>query len=224
MSSRRGGRPRLGAEDKPVSGPELRALVDHLACQAVRERRRGVPRGPRARDQLMVELLALTGIRASELTRLRVGDVHLAQRSSYLRVRAGKARGRLEVDTVPVPWDLVPALEAWTRDRHSSEWVFERTHGGQLDRFEIWRVVKRAMRQAGLRSVLNVHSLRHFFITTVAQSPGISTFTVASLARLRSARHLETYYHGHLVDRHAVVGPLRVPGRRSRGGPRRQAT
>lgn len=212
----RGTRPRLGDEDKPISGPELRTLVEHLARLAVREDRRGLRRGPRRRDQLMVELAALTGLRASELARLRVGDVHLADQRSYLRVRGGKARGLVDVDTVPIPWDLVPALEGWIRGRGDGDPVFERARGGELDRHELWRVVKRALRRCGLRSTLNVHSLRHFFISTVAQRPGASTFTVAKLARLRSLRLVETYCHAHLVDRFATVGPLHVPGRRRR--------
>lgn len=211
------GRPRLGEEDKPISGPELRALVEHLARLAVREEARGVRRGPRRRDQLMVELLALTGLRASELAALKVADVHLARKSgSYLRVRGGKARGRREVETVPIPWDLVPALEQWTKRRAAGEQLFTRARGTALDRVEIWKALKRAMRACGIRECLNVHSLRHYFISMVAQQPGASTFTVAKLARLRSMRLVETYCHGHLVDRDRIVGPMTVPGRARR--------
>jgi len=212
----RGTRPRLAPAEKPIQPLELRTLVEHLARLAVREERRGVTRGPRRRDQIMVELLALTGLRASELARLQVGDLHLARERSYLRVRSGKHRGPRDVDAVPVPWDLVPALEGWTRGRHSDDRLFERARGGPLDRHELWRAIKRAILAAGLRSSLNVHSLRHFFISTVAQRPGVSSFTVASLARLRSPQYLETYYHSSLVDLHATVGPLRIPGRRRR--------
>ena len=187
---RRRSRPRLGDEEKPISGPELRTLVEHLAHLAVLEERRGVRRGPRRRDQLMVELLALTGLRASELARLQISDVHLAAKRSYLRVRGGKARGLQEVDTVPVPWDLVSILEKWTRGRPEDEFLVHRARGTPIDRHEIWRVLKRAMRACGLREGLNVHSLRHFFISTVA--------------------------HAHLVGRFATVGPLTVPGRRRR--------
>lgn len=211
-----GRRPRLAPDEKPITGPELRTLVEHLARLAVREKRRGVTRGPRQRDQLMVEVLALTGLRASELARVRVGDLVLAKRASYVRVVSGKHRGPREVDTAPIPWDLVPALERWIRGRHSDGWLFERARGGPLDRHEIWRALKRAMAACGLRSQLNVHSLRHYFISTLAQRPGVSSFTVATLARLRSASYLETYYHPALVDRHQIAGPLRIPGRRRR--------
>lgn len=209
------GRPRLGHEDKPFTEPELRALIGHLSRKAAMEGRRGVRRGPRRRDLLLVELAALTGLRASELAALEARDVILARRKSYLRVRGGKARERQAVDTVPIPWSLVPELERWVADLGGTSPVFSATTSDRkLTRWEVWRIVKRAVRACGLRDVLTAHSLRHYYISRVARESR-SSLVVASLARLRSPRLVETYYHSALEDRAAVVEDLRVPGRRA---------
>lgn len=219
-----GGRPRLGHDDKPFSQDELRELVEHLARKAAAERRgqgadKSCPRpvrGPRARDLALVQLAALTGLRASELAELEVRDICLARRKSYLRVRGGKARDRRAVETVPIPWSFVAELGRWIKGRGQRAAVFPAsTSSRKLTRWEVWRIVKRGVRACGLRDVLTVHSLRHYYISTVARSAP-STLAVASLARLRSLRLVETYLHAALVDRHQVVDELRIPGRRSR--------
>lgn len=208
-------RPRLGHDDKPFTEPELRALVGHLSRKAALEMRRGVRRGPRRRDLLLVELAALTGLRASELAELEARDVILARRKSYLRVRGGKARVRQAVDTVPIPWSLVPELERWLLDQAGTAPVFTAsTSSRKLTRWEVWRIIKRAVRACGLRDVLTAHSLRHYYISRIARESR-SSLVVASLARLRSPRLVETYYHSALEDRAAVVQDLRVPGRRT---------
>ena len=191
-------------------------MLDWLMRRAVRERRRGVDRGPRQRDALVVELLALTGLRASELAALEVRDVHLASRKSYLRVRRGKGRGPRDVDTVPLPWDTVPLLELWTKDRDVREpLVHAATSSRPLNRREVWVIVKRAVRGCRLREVLNAHSLRHFYGTTVAKLSK-SSAQVQRLMRLRSRRMADVYTHLTLEDAADVAGPLRIPGLRRR--------
>lgn len=215
-SRRRGGRPRLGEADKTPTQDELAAILRALARPAIAERRRGVIRGPRSRDELLVELLALTGLRAAEVCRLLVRDVHLARRSSYLRVRGGKKRDRRDVDTIPLPWDLVPALERWCAGQPADAPLFSAsTSSRRLDRREVWRIVKRGMRHAGVRSMLNAHSLRHYFVTAVARTSR-SAAVVAQLARLRSLAQASIYVHLSAEEGAAVTGPLRAPGRRAR--------
>lgn len=214
--SRRPGRPRLGEADKAFTEDELRVLLEHLARLASRERRRRIARGPRARDELVVQLLAMTGLRASELARLRVADVHLARRKSYLRVRGGKKRHRRDVSTVPIPWVLVEPLEKWTRNRPARGFLFHASRSLRgLIRQEVWRIVKRGIRAAELREVLNAHSLRHYYVTQVARKTRSSAM-VMKLARLRTLELADHYTHIATEDCQDVVGPMRLPKRRAR--------
>lgn len=220
-------RPTLGEHDKAATEQEVAAMIEWLAKRAVAERRRGVRAGPRARDLLVVELLVSTGLRASELARLRVGDVHLAERESYVRVRGGKWRGARDVDTVPLPWAIVPELERWIDERRATSsdpavilelhnpLLTAATSSRAIDRREVWRIVKSAVRGAGARDVLNAHSLRHFFGTRIAKLSQ-SSATVQKLMRFRSPRMADRYTHLTLADSARVVGPLPIPGRRRR--------
>lgn len=197
-------------------------MVEYLAKRAVAERRRGTRAGPRARDLLAFELLVSTGLRASELARLRIGDVHLAERESYLRVRGGKWRGAHDVDTIPLPWAIVPELATWIEQRDAgprAPLLTAATSDRALDRREIWRIVKGAVRGAGARDVLNAHSLRHYFGTRIAKLSQ-SSAAVQKLMRFRSPRMADRYTHLTLEDSAQLVGPLPIPGRRKRA-PRR---
>lgn len=210
------GRPRLGDDDKIISAEELGRLLGFLAARAEREeaRTRAVD-GPRCRDLVLVELLAGTGLRASEAARLAVRDVHLTGRNPYLRVRGGKARQRKDVDTVPLPSQIAGRLRRYVaaRARHGEESpLFAAAQSGRpLGRREVWKAVKAGVRGAGLREVLNAHSLRHYFISAACQVPGSTPMLVAKLARLRDSSLVTRYFHASEDRRRAIANALRLP-------------
>lgn len=206
------GRPVLGDDDKPILPDELGLLRGQLARLAELEIRRGVHGGPRARDVLLVELLASTGLRVSEAVRLEVRDVELSGRAPYVRIRGGKARERKAVDTVPVPWPLVRPLREFMARTHDRDAVFSAARSDRaMTRGEAWHTIKRAMRAAGLRSCLNVHSLRHFYISAAGRQPGATPQLVAKLARLRDVRLVGRYFHASAADLHRIANLVRMP-------------
>lgn len=187
---------------------QLRALLEELHQAARREKRRGVDRGPRARDLLMVQVLAGTGLRASELGRLQVGHLELGAKP-YLRVVGGKKRRPRHVDTLPLKSELATALAAWVAGRPARARVFTNANGSAMDRRRVWRLVKLAMARADMPPLLNVHSLRHYFITELASTPGISELAVAQLARVQRVDTLLPYFHAK--NARVYVDKLRVP-------------
>lgn len=213
-------RPRLGDDDKPILPDELGRLKGHLARLADLERRRRGADGPRVRDEVLVDLIAGTGLRCAEAVRLRVRDLHLEGRAPYVRVVGGKMRARKAVDTIPIPWSIVAELRAFVRGRDRDGYVFRAARSDrQLNRKEAWHTIKRAMRRVGLRECLNVHSLRHFFITAVGRVPGATELQVARLARLRSPKLVARYFHPPEADRRRLANAIRLP-RARRAAPR----
>jgi len=206
------GRPSLGEDEKAIRPDELLSLLAVLGAKAGREKARGNRRGPRRRDLLLVRLLAGTGLRASEAARLLVGDLRLEGKGPYLRIRGGKKRPTSHVDTVPVPIRLADELERWIFARCADEPLFHLAKSERaLDRRGVWKIVKRAAREAGVRKEVSVHSLRHFYLTEVFRRTRGDLVLAARLGRLRSTETLATYVHHSSGERRRVVDSIELP-------------
>ena len=68
------------------------------------------------RDIALLELLAATGLRASEVAGLTVGDLELGERHGWVTVRAPKAKGRKQ-RRVPVNAKARRALREYLEER-----------------------------------------------------------------------------------------------------------
>jgi integrase/recombinase XerD len=131
----------------------------HLSLE---ELRKLIANAPSARDRLIVELFALTGIRRAELKQLAVADVEFARRRIIIRHgKGGKQR------IVFIPARLVDRLRAYC-GAQSGCWLFP-GRNGQMSLRNINCVVARAGRRAGIvhpnpryRNI-SPHLLRHSF-------------------------------------------------------------
>ena len=120
------------------------------------------------RDRAVLEVLYGTGMRASELVGLSLGD--LGADTGLVRVLGKGDKERL----VPVGRHAADALAAWLgpggRDelaprrwarRGDAEAVFLNTRGGRLSRQGVWIVLRKRARAAGLGDRVHPHVLRH---------------------------------------------------------------
>jgi site-specific recombinase XerD len=131
------------------------------------------------RDQLVLELLARTGMRAGELADLDADAVVQIGTGHWLRIPLGKLRNDRYVPLHP---DLVKLLAAWTAAnldhirRHKRLVADPR---GPLDRHVIGRIVRRVARAAGVPGV-HPHRLRHT-LATQAINRGMPLEAIAAL-------------------------------------------
>ena len=120
------------------------------------------------RDRAVLEVLYGTGMRASELVGLSLGD--LGADTGLVRLLGKGDKERL----VPVGRHAADALAAWLgpggRDelaprrwarRGDAEAVFLNTRGGRLSRQGVWIVLRKRARAAGLGDRVHPHVLRH---------------------------------------------------------------
>jgi integrase len=142
------------------------------------------------RRRLIVELLARTGMRASELGALEsdamvtVGDTH------WLRIPVGKLHNDRYVPLHPI---LVELIGEWLTIRPPSRSgrLVERDDGQPFDRRTIYRYVTTVARRAGVGHV-HPHQLRHT-LATQAINRGMSLEAIAALLGHRSMRMTLTY-------------------------------
>ncbi len=116
------------------------------------------------RDKAILELLYATGARAAEVAVLEIKDVNLSV--GYVRC-FGKGRkerivplGRLAAKAIEI---YLEKLRPQLAKSFSGSALFLSRTGRPLDRIDLWRIVKKYARRAGLPKKLTVHTLRHCF-------------------------------------------------------------
>ena len=129
------------------------------------------PRPPRPwwrRDRAMLEMLYATGCRVSELSNLKMRDLHLADRLCRCHGKGDKQRivplGRRAVTAVEVYLEFErPKLAA--RTDSPAEFLLLSSRGARLRRERIWELIKIYATQSDCSPDLSPHSLRHSFAT-----------------------------------------------------------
>jgi integrase/recombinase XerD len=127
------------------------------------------PRGgsPAAlRDRALLETMYACGLRASELTELRLADLDL--QAGVLRARGKGSKERL----VPFGSKATEALSAYLRRGRpqlvgiaDEQHVFVNVRGRGLSRQGLYKIVQRHARAVGLEQRMSPHTLRHSFAT-----------------------------------------------------------
>ena len=156
------------------------------------------------RNRALLELLYATGARAQEASDLTLEGVNLEYR--YVRCVGKGEKERI----VPLGRSAVAALEAYVNEGRPrliapssqcrdgsldpSEFLFVSQRGRKLDRTNIWRIVKRCARKAGIRKRISPHTLRHSFATHLL-SRGADLRTVQELLGHASISTTQRYTH-----------------------------
>lgn len=122
------------------------------------------------RDAAMLELLYATGLRVSELIRVRVDDLVLD--AGFLRTIGKGSKERI----VPFGDDARDAILAWIEkgrgefDRHRDPALFLTSRGRGMSRQTFWRKITAYARKAGIRQQISPHVLRHSFATHLLEN------------------------------------------------------
>jgi site-specific recombinase XerD len=142
-------------------------------------------KGGSKRDVALLEFLAATGLRASEVAGVKIGDLELGERSGWVTVRATKGKGRKERQ-VPVNARARGYLVEYLAERAGpdgelapEEPLFLSQVGTAATPYVIWYTVKK---YAGLAKVEDVspHSFRHTVATRLVRDPEVDLVTAAT--------------------------------------------
>jgi integrase/recombinase XerD len=154
-----------------LGSQKLWQRVPHVLSAEQVDRLIAAPRksdGHWLRDRALIELLYATGCRVSELSHLRLRDVHLAERFAKCRGKGDKQR------IVPLGERAVAAVERYLAEERgplaarrtpAPEWLLLSSRGARLSRERIWELMKRYAARVGAPAEISPHSLRHSFAT-----------------------------------------------------------
>lgn len=130
-----------------VLSPEEVALLLHCA--------------PSLKHKAALSVAYGCGLRVSEITHLKVGDIDSAR--MLIRVEQGKGRKDRYVMLAP---DLLELLRRWWRSARPMGWLFPGRDPGQpVTARQLDRACKAAAKTAGLDKRVSMHTLRHSFAT-----------------------------------------------------------
>jgi integrase/recombinase XerD len=159
--SRLAARPRAGRRlPRPLSEQEAYRLIEVPS--------RSHPRG--LRDRAMITLMYSSGLRVSELVRLRHGDVDLTRGVVAVTGKGNKRR------LIPMGEVALQCLDAYLKALHSrgtdprpsserDTYLFGNARGKPLTRQAFWKIIRRQARAAGISATAHPHQLRHAFAT-----------------------------------------------------------
>ncbi len=120
------------------------------------------------RDRALLEMLYATGCRASEISNLRIRDLHLTERYCKCHGKGSKQRltplGQAAIDAIQLYLERQrPRLEAVRPDE--TDWLFLSRSGRRLRREAIWELVKKYAAISDITIKVSPHTLRHSFAT-----------------------------------------------------------
>lgn len=134
------------------------------------EVKRVLTMAPSLKARAMLTLAYGCGLRASEVVRLRVGDID----SEQMIIRIVQSKGRKDRH-VMLPAEVLDLLRQWWKARPTEEhagvapeqrWLFPgRSDHQPLTTRQFSRLFKEAAKAGGLRKTVSLHSLRHSFAT-----------------------------------------------------------
>lgn len=144
------------------------------------------------RDAAMVELLYSCGLRVSELTALRLGDLFFGE--GYIRVVGKGDKERLVPISDVARERVMRYLDLRKSARSSEEVLFLNNRGKGLTRVMVFTLLREAARRADIEKSVSPHTLRHSFATHLLEG-GAGIRQVQELLGHESILTTEIYTH-----------------------------
>lgn len=155
------------------------------------------------KHQAILYLTYSSGLRVSEVVRLRIEDCDHARQ--VLRVRQGKGRK----DRITLLSDAAFRLVRKYIDQEKPEpWLFPgQTPGRHLTERSVQKVFEKALSASGVMKQVGIHALRHSFATHLLEN-GIDLRYIQELLGHQSSRTTERYTHVSVKDIRRIQSSL----------------
>lgn len=190
------------------------------------------------RDRLIIELLYGAGLRVSELVKLDLKDINLAQGSVRCMGKGAKERivpfgeqAAMSIKAFLAESPPTPSTKGSGANRLTP--LLRDKKGKRLSRLVVWQIVKRLAKRAGVNKTLSPHTLRHSFAThllengadlrSVQELLGHASVVTTQLYTHLSRNHLRRAYESAQLNfSTADAGPFDAPS--SAGASRKTGT
>jgi integrase/recombinase XerD len=150
----------------------------------------------RLRDRCLLMTAYATGVRVSELGRLKVSDID----SERMTVRVEQGKGKKDRYTI-LSERLLEELRTYWKVHRSKSWLFPNAKGGPLSIDYAQRIYNLAKLKAGIHKGKGIHTLRHCFATHLLEA-GVDLVTIKTLLGHNSLQSTQRYLQ---IRQHKLV-------------------
>jgi integrase/recombinase XerD len=162
-------------EEKVMSRSERSQLLRYVSEKAeldlIHGRKTWPPR------KMLVYLALYSGLRVSEITALKIGDLNLKSADPYILVRKAK---RDKTRKVYIPQPLVKMLKEYIQYKKQTlgeqtqddSPLFANKAGDHFAVISLMKSFKESIIQSGLRNTLSIHCARHTYATFLLDETG----------------------------------------------------
>jgi len=121
------------------------------------------------RDKVIIEMLAYTGVRVSELCHLRISDIDLTRKS--IRIRSGKGdKDRIVLFKDNILTDLNLYIHEIKSQNPKAEFLFPTKKSKYISPISVERIIRKLAKSAGMDKKVTPHVLRHTFATSLLRN------------------------------------------------------
>ena len=158
-----------------LSRAEVRSLLNALTNQ---------------KHRTMLSLIYACGLRRSELLNLK--PEHIDSGRHLIKIINSKGK---KDRVIPITDKIILMLRDYYKQYHPKMWLFEGQAGGvPYSEVSLQKVLKHAVRKAGIRRPVTLHWLRHSYATHLLES-GVDLRYIQELLGHKSSKTTEIYTH-----------------------------
>jgi integrase/recombinase XerD len=154
------------------------------------------------KHRLILWMIYSCGLRRSELVNIRLVDLDRSR--SILNIR--QAKGKID-RFIPVSEKVWAKVDEYKMAYEPEVYLFEGQGGGRYSSESVYRVFKEALKRAGIKKDVGVHSLRHSYATHLHEN-GVDIRYIQELLGHKSTRTTEIYTHVSRRNLVAVRSPI----------------
>ena len=149
-----------------------------------------------ARNRAMIEVAYSCGLRVSELVGLKISDIYADE--GFIKVEGKGSKQRL----IPISETALNDIRLYLIDRNalpvikkeSADVLFLNRRGGMLTRQMFFTIIKQCALQAGIKTLISPHTLRHSFATHLLEG-GANLRVIQEMLGHSSIQTTEIYTH-----------------------------
>jgi integrase/recombinase XerD len=147
------------------------------------------------RNRAMIEVLYSCGLRVSELITLKISNIY--PKEGFIQVFGKGSKQRL----IPISEIALHEISLYMIDRNSwvikpgeEDFLFLNQRGSHLSRQTVFNLIKQSAMDAGIKTVISPHTLRHSFATHLLEG-GADLRVIQELLGHESILTTEIYTH-----------------------------
>jgi len=185
-----------------LSGQEIDKILDFIDLS--------IPFGHR--NRAIVETLYSCGLRVSELVNLKLTDIYPQEK--FIRVTGKGDKERL----VPIGKIALKQIANYTKERAQSKIdtgskniLFLNNRGKAISRVMVFLIVKKLVKEAGIKKSISPHTFRHSFATVLIEN-GADLRAVQAMLGHASITTTEIYTHLDRKYLHQIVNKYHPRG------------